>query len=385
MRASQLLAASAVCLPILGSGACGRVVSKVGEYAAQSTVSSAGVAAVETGSGGGNNTGSAAAAGGSGGSGGEPAPAGAPSIPSDDGTCTFEPLDAPRHQLDIYVMMDSNITLALGLWELAVVGLRNFANDPRSAGIGMGVKYYGTICSSSEYENPTVEIAPLPGNEPAIREASTPEKALKASQMLPAVQGAIAHQKQRALAHPEAKQVVALITDGLTADINVTCPLYDVNDVVEATRAGFSGTPSIDTYVLRLSTLADAVASDGLADVAAAGGTGTDITIGSQNVPSSVNDALQAVRRRAQPCDYEFPASTDPSRVGMATATVGSRVGEELPRVDDAGACLAQQGWYLDDAASPSRMYLCPATCSAMRTGDALAVLPLTGCKPKTR
>lgn len=389
MRAGQLLAAGLVCLPVLCGSGCGRVVSKVGEYATESSVSGAGVSgAGKAGAGGGSTAGTSGAAGSGVGiqADGGGAGVGVPIVPSGDGTCTFEPLDALRHPLDIYVMMDSNITLALGLWELAVIGLRDFAQDPRSAGIGMGVRYYGLECDSEAYEVPTVEVAPLPENEPAIRNKSTPNQALQSSQMLPAVQGAIAHQKKRAMTHAGRKQVVAVITDGITSDLNLTCPIYSADDVVAAAQAGFMNTPAIETYVLRLSTVADAVAvGQPLARVAAAGGTVSDIVIGPTDVPANVNEALQTVRRRARPCDYTLPNGADTARVGMAIATVGSATGNEIARVEKAADCLAQHGWHFDDTAAPTRMVLCPATCNMLRTGDGLSILPLTGCAPKTR
>jgi hypothetical protein len=277
MRAVQLLAAGMFCLLIPGLG-CGRTVSKVGEYSEQAAIHGGGSAGESFGNGKGNDyagSGGLATMHGDAGAGGSTMP-----IASTDGKCTFKSLNAPRHPLDMYVMMDSNITLAVGLWDLTAQGLRMFADDPRSNGLNVGVRYYGTECNASAYEMETVPIDVLPNNAPAI-DSSTMQLPLRASQMLPALSGAISHQKKRAPLHPGAKQIVVLITDGITQDFNIVCPPYGVPDLTAAARAGFDNAPSIETYLLTLSTTvpgADLAARFGMLDqVAAAGGTGSAI------------------------------------------------------------------------------------------------------------
>jgi hypothetical protein len=105
MRAAQLLAVGVFCLLASSIAGCGRVVQPVGEYAAEEV--RAGSGTLHAGRGG--NIGG-------GGAGGEPADAGTgmdagPPLSSDD-KCTFTSLTTERHRLDLYLMIDSNITLA---------------------------------------------------------------------------------------------------------------------------------------------------------------------------------------------------------------------------------------------------------------------------------
>jgi hypothetical protein len=394
MRAAQLLAVGMICLPVLAclGSACGRVTSKVGEYANQSNLGLAGRGGGSAGTAG--PTGNAGTIGsGTAGDGMQAdADSGMPVTPvvsSGDGKCEFEPLaDSSRHPLDVYVMMDSNLTLALGLWELSVIGLRNFANDPKSAGMGLGVRYYGSECDRTAYAQPAVEIAPLPSNAAEIVR-STMQSPFKSSQMLPALRGAIDHQKTRAAANASAKQVVALITDGYTQDFNIVCPLYQTSDVVAAAQAGMNGTTPIETYVLKLTSSlpgADFAERFGQLDnVAAAGGTGAGIEIQTSDATGGTHAALSEVRRRAQPCEYTLPAHADPTRVSLALVDAGGANPSELARVTASDACGSEDGWHFDDSASPKYLRLCEKTCATLRANDAHVVVPLSGCLPKTR
>jgi len=56
----------------------------------------------------------------------------------------------------------------------------------------------------------------------------------------------------------------------------------------------------------------------------------------------------------------------EPNRVNVQI--VGTSGTTRLGRVADAGACGTTRGWYYDDAANPTRVYLCPSSCSFAQT-----------------
>ncbi len=372
-----------ICLPILAS--CGRVVSKVGEYSAPSTTPGSGVSFAGHSGGAGASAGSGST--GSAADGGSNMPI--MMLPSTGSSCTFTALAASRHPLDMYVMMDSNITLQAGVWEASAMGVRGFANDPRGANIGFGLRYYGTECDSASYAVPSVPVGPIPQNAPAIDMSVLGQHTLRASETLPALQGGIAYQKARVNAHPEAKQVVVLLTDGFAQDLNL-CPPYQTVDLAAAAQQGFRSAPSVETYVLELRatlpvvgvTIGDPLG--GFDTIASAGGTMAPIVVNPNDFINGTADSLRQVTRLAQPCDYSVPAMTDTTRIGMAFAAVGSTQSMQLPRVTNDTACGTMDGWYLDATVSPELMKLCTTTCNALRMAT-LTVTPITGCKPLTR
>jgi hypothetical protein len=385
--ATQLLAASWICLHACTFAGCGRVITTVGETSEASSLAGVG-GSVEAGSGSGhggsgtNATGNAGTGAGAGGGAGM-----VPPISSDDGKCTFDVLaDAHRHPLELYILLDSNLSLAIGLGELAAQGVRDFSNDPRSAGTYVGLRLYGSDCSPAEYQKPTVPVGLLPENAPSIAMGTQKiNQAIRSSQMFPAVEGGIAFESARTMTFPERKHSIVVITDGVATDLNITCPPFTSNDVADAAAAGAAMSPPIDTYVVALNA-AKIPGLDpflGIGDIAASGNTGSQIDVGAQDITGATSEALQTVRRRAQPCDYILPPSADATRVSLAL--VPSTGSGELTFVSDVTACGDEDGWYFDDLVRPSSMVLCPHTCSILREDDTHSITPLTGCKPKKR
>lgn len=76
--------------------------------------------------------------------------------------------------------------------------------------------------------------------------------------------------------------------------------------------------------------------------------------------------ASAVVRTARISCDLAIPAVPagqvlDPGRINVVVTTTASRT--VVGNVRDAGACGATGGWHYDNAAHPTRVLLCPATC----------------------
>jgi hypothetical protein len=406
MRPQQLLALAALCPPAFSFGlfgwlgclgGCARVTHQVGEYNATQVATAGTGAQISAGSGSSNGqagTGTTATASHDAGalvSGQRPADA-AVNVPSTDGKCTWKVQSAQRHPLDMYILMDGNVTLTLGLWQLATRGLRDFANDPRSAGLSAGLRFYGTDCDWQAYDTrPTLDNGLLPGAAPAWDNALRNANSLQASEMLAALKGGIHHQANRVMIDAASKHIVVVITDGFAQDLPVCTTTYTPSDVAAMARAGLTQTPSIETHVIELDAFPPntpltnnplANAFQGFDTIAADGGSGSVLHTDPTNVPGSVNEDLQAVRRKAQPCDFARPDQIDKDRVGVAL--LPSSGSGEIPRVGIAANCGGRDGWYYDDASQPTRIFICPATCSLLRTDDTHSISLLVGCAPKT-
>jgi hypothetical protein len=289
-------------------------------------------------------------------------------------------VSARRKRLDMYIVMDANITLPYtGLWEQVTTGLQLFVRDEASQGIGVGLRYFGSVCDADPYNyQPTVEVGVLPDNETALVTSLKQRTTFSASPMLAALQGGLAHQVARAKDNPDTKQIVVLATDGVTQDLMCR---YSLNDVVDAASDGFSGTPSVETYIIgfgtpdTMSTIGDDVLArfSPLESIAVAGGTRRAMMVKYGDDPEPVHAAMTTVRRMAQACDFRVPQDADPSNLNLVFYPTG-----QVPRVEDNAKCGQSSGFYFlpDDQ---TNIRLCPASCAPLQRNDYTGVW-LGGC-----
>jgi len=288
-----------------------------------------------------------------------------------DAACplSFEP--AVRRRLDMYLMVDSNVTVsATGVWEVMADGIGRFVSDPRSRGTGVGIRYFGNSCEARDYSDPSVEVAALPNNATPII-ISTRARRWSASPMLPALQGAIMHQKGRSKDFPEAKQVVALVSDGVSQDF--TC-FYSTQSLAEAARDALIDVPSVETHVIAVGVntnvsqpLDDLIARLGAFNaIADAGGSGQAVTTDITGDAAAFGEALQRLRRNALPCEYAAPSGAALGTYGVARYPIA----EELRYVANEGSCGNQLAWYYATESLPTPVTMCPATCQWLREAD---------------
>ncbi|HKP62445.1 MAG TPA: vWA domain-containing protein [Polyangiales bacterium] len=310
--------------------------------------------------------------------------AGMPGSTTAPATCRV--VEAERRRLDMYIMLDSNITLpATGVWEKMTEGLGSFVNDYRSRGTGVGVRFFGLTCTASDYDTPTVEVDVLPKNAEAITDSIRSRPPWSASPMLPALQGGITHQQRRAVKNPEAKQIVVLVSDGFTQDI--TC-LYSTQNLADAASNGYNDDPSIETHVVgvgvttQLSQPLDELITrlGAFNTIADAGGSRQAITTAIGDDATAFSEALQRVRRNAAPCEFNEPAGVATSEFGVARFPLA----QELQRYRNRTDCGNKQGWYYAVESLPTPVTMCPATCTWLREADERQIGILLSCASTT-
>lgn len=282
-----------------------------------------------------------------------PAEGGVSVIPDGCGGNRYE---AKAKQLDIYMILDESGSM-IPWWPFVTQAITSFLNAPEAAGIGVGFQTFGRACTADTYATPKVPIAPLPGNAAAIT-AAFPVAPLSGTPTRPALEGAIKHARQWASTHPDSKTVVLLVTDGSPDDCNST-----VENVSQVAAEGFTGNPSVPTYVIGMPRI------DQLNAIAVAGGTQKSYAADPTNAMALIQ-VMNQVRGEALPCDYAMPDNAnDPSLVNLDYKPSASAASQRLPQVPAKAQCTDKGGWYYDDPASPKRIIACDQTCNTLKQG----------------
>lgn len=316
---------------------------------------------------------------------------------------------------DIYIMNDQSHSMACAIptggdrWAAMKSALAGFMNSPEANGLGVGLQYFGqgqgplgtgASCNVADYTPADVEIAPLPDNQGALLASLDAHRPYTLTPTPAAIDGALAHAKTWATAHPDHVVSVVLATDG---EPNACGNDADrVGSVADSAAAAVAGTPSIRTYVIGIVGGSAATGGKGcdydpappnkadLDRVAMAGGTDQAFVVDAMNGDTAAQflDALNHIRGSAAAgCQYFLPATTsdgkqiDPFQVNV-TVTPSDGTESGVLYASNAGTCDATTGgWYYDDANAPTKILLCPTTCNAVKADPMTKVNVLLGCK----
>ncbi len=246
-------------------------------------------------------------------------------------------------------------------------------------------------CAASAYSMPAAEIATLPDAAASLGGVITPKMPDGQTPTAPALQGAIQHAATWATAHAGHAVAVVLATDGLPTECiaDTTNDPSGIDGVVTIAKAGVSGSPSIQTFVIGVFSQADDTtmnAGANLDRIATAGGTTQAHIVGSTgNVEEDFLDALDEIRGSRLPCNFQIPESTsgtfDKNKVNVVFDD-GSQT-RTLYYWPDANSCDAKDGgWYYDDPQTPTQIIACPASCTAIQnaSGQKVSVNIQLGC-----
>lgn len=291
-------------------------------------------------------------------------------------------------------------------WTLASSALTGFFADPAAAGLQVALRFFphdspmagcnDDECSVAACAEPMVPLAtlaaePMDTHELALIAASgaaTPAMRMgggnnTGSQGTPisaALGGALSWAAAQRMAAPEENAVVVLVTDGEPngCDEDIANIAKLASDALAASK--------VRTYAIGLTGSQE---SD-MDAIAAAGGTTKGIFISDgATAKQDLLDALAAIRGSVLDCDFDMPKATDgqqvdPSKINVNyTPAGGTRM--TLGRVADAAGCGAVPGWYYDDPLNPTRILLCPASCSSASVEVDATLEVQLGCVTETR
>lgn len=337
------------------------------------------------------------------------APSGECKLTIKDEPCSFEAFETENIPLDIYVMFDRSGSMCSCVdpplignpcpdpncrqtrIEAIRVAMSGFVNDTGSSGIGVGVGYFGqqqigaADCRPQTYTVPAVTIADLPGNAGSVMNSLNTADPIGETPTGAAIRGACSYAQQWKRDHSDHEVVILFVTDG-EPQAPVSCPngvggcCPTVPDAVQAAKDCLQGDVGIRTYVLGVGPYLQ-----NLAQIAVAGGTSKAYLVETGDVAAQVLLALNQIRGDAAiPCEFPIPKPLDGqvldlSKVNIAYHT-SSCEGKVYYNVKTQSGCTADGGWYYDNPSAPSRVELCPSSCSEVAAPGGSLVYSI-GCK----
>lgn len=318
-----------------------------------------------------------------------------PSSPIDGG-CVGSLYSGRAVGLDIFVMFDESGSMATKddgttMRMDAVRGaVGSFLQAPESAGLGVGIGYFGsqplscacTSCRADDYATPAVPLGALPGQSASLIASLAAAEPTGETPTGAAVRGACSYARQAVAARPGHEVVVLLVTDGepqapLTSAKGTCNPTLE--DAVAAANECRTGSTPIRTFVLGVGP-----SLQKLNQIAAAGGTSQAYLVESGG-GAEVLQALNRIRTDAQiPCALQLPQS---SAAALDLDTVNLVYADEactmttIGMVQGAAACSPQVGgWYYDDPARPTSIRLCDTSCNQV-SGPGGQLKVSVGCR----
>lgn len=314
----------------------------------------------------------------------------------------------------VYIMQDQSLSMLGPKWTSVQQAISAFVMNPASAGVDVAIKFFAGSnanlldCTGVDYQTPDVAMAPLPQNAQPINDSVTQHGPLTLTPIEPALRGGINFCEAYGTDHPGEKCVLVFITDGAP-------DLCDGLATDLAQIAADAKTKGVQTFTVGMDgadfNMLNAIAAGGGTDctpqTTAPGDEACDVRAGTQAFVDALNTIRGTitttmthtqVETKQLACDFQIPEAPpgqkfDRTKVNVRLTAQGMPT--DFRHVDSAAACsqFGNQGWYYDDPVAPTRIEVCPDTCSAIKqatgadmsgtnvpVGDAPRVDILLGC-----
>lgn len=302
------------------------------------------------------------------------------------GACTSKSEEAHPVPIDLIFLLDQSGDMTGPEWDGSTKALKTFFNDPASANIGVGLslfpnlKPFGTTCIPEDYETLDVPINTLPANSFPLTNAlpAIPGDPVQGPPNTPtygALKGVLMAATAYQDAHPTHKVAVVLATNG---EPNA-CGMATNDDVAGLAKSARSYN-GVLTYVIGV----EGSNIGNLNKIASAGGTSA-----AYDITSDISDfsaTIAKIRAVALGCEFEIPKppggkELDRDLVNVAYTPKGQGMPKTLLRADDLADCNSAPGWYYDSNLAPTKILLCPASCSTVQADSSAKIDVLFGCK----
>jgi hypothetical protein len=271
----------------------------------------------------------------------------------------------------------------------AAAGTTGLAGSTGTAGAAATLNCDVNACSK-----PLVDIAPLTADPAptdvqeqklldAIAASAPPDVAMLQNNPQTPTSAALAGATQWATtyetAHPDEKTVIILITDGEPqgCDTNIANIARIANDAY--TKSG------VATYVIGLTGSNEQT----LNQIAMGGGTEKAFTVSDGNTATSdLLAKLIAIRGAAIACDFDVPKSdsagkpVDPHLINVTYENGTTGAATQFGLVNSMADCGTGLGWYYDNPSAPTKVVLCPQSCTLVTQDNMAHLRVLAGCQP---
>jgi hypothetical protein len=270
--------------------------------------------------------------------------------------------------------------------------VKQFLVEPDSAGMGVGIGYFGnqctdaTSCTPATYATPSVEIGVLPGNVAALSTSIDAVFPTGSTATGAAIRGACEYTRKRKEQNPGVAVVNLLVTDGKPENpigckegVGVCCPT--VADAVQAAEDCAAGEFGVPTYVLGVGPNLTS-----LNEIAVAGGTKQAYLVEGGAGGDQVLQALNTIRGEASvPCEFQVPPPPEGQEleydfVNILYTDSTCKPTTALYVEQIAGCASVDDGWYYDNPIDPKSISLCPQTCTNVSTPGTQFLLSV-GCR----
>jgi len=306
--------------------------------------------------------------------------------------CNGVSVEAEAVPVDVFVMMDRSQSMgmlveggAMTRWEALHDAVQSFTEDAGAAEIRAGIGFFSRSgsaddaqdCEQGLYAEPGVPIGLVSEIGSDLVAAMDEVAPGGFTPTVPALRGAISYARSWAQDNPGRATMVVLVTDGFPTQCD-----KDPNQISQTARAGYESPEHIRTFVIGVGD----VAKFNLDNYARAGGTRKAYLTDAGDVTTTFVDALNNITNRALACEYQLPPPPEGMKLDtekvQVVYTPSSGDAEEVPSISSLAACAknANGGWYYDDADHPSKITVCPCTCTRLQAGRVDVRL---GCKPR--
>ena len=301
-------------------------------------------------------------------------------------TCAGDNIKAKLKPVNMFITVDKSGSM-WSRWTPTRKAFNAFFKDKNSAGMSVGLEFWpmsscGYSCNSSgvaacakpyvPFGKLLASYAPTDKHEKALTDAFNKTSPGGGTPGLVALKGAESWASSYTKTHPNEQQVVIFVTDGYPN----TCGGSHGPFVTAAKDA-------YDNYGVLTYGIGIVGASTSLLNkVAAAGGTTKGMFIDSNNqIEQKLIQAMQKIKGDTVSCDFILPKSNvkyDPEDAEVTYTP--SKGGSPIPIAEVAGAGSCGKGWYFDDKNNPTKIILCPLTCTAVQNDPEAEIDISFGC-----
>jgi uncharacterized protein YegL len=303
----------------------------------------------------------------------------------------------------LYIMLDqSGSMIDNNKWGAAVQAINDFVNDPRSANMKVALQMFSfnllgnppgcAACDGSDCKVPMVPMGALPGAASGVSAALNRVPIGIGTPIEAGLRGGVDFCTEYQAQTPNEKCVVVLVTDGAPTTCALDAP----------SLSGIAGTAKMQNNVLTFTigmagadfTLLDAIAQAAGTDCkpndmgeTCDASNNTEFLTALETIRTSVvvtrTETRTEVVNKPVQCEFRRPDPQDGEKFDKTKVNVTYTTGGQTTKVGKANGvseCGPAGGWYYDSEDTPTKILVCPSTCTAIQAAPDVDVSVLLGC-----